>query len=79
MHSNHANESTPVVDVLLEAEWLANTSLLKLIHRDIGICKLTFSIIFKTDIGKVTPEKVSKIQNDLEVPACNPGKEDKHL
>ena len=57
MHSNHANESTPVVHVLLEAEWLANTSLPKLIHIDIWVCKLTFSIIFKTDIGKVTPEK----------------------
>ena len=57
MHNNHANESTPVVHVLLEAERLANTSLLKLIQRDIRVCKLTFSIIFKTDIGKVTPEK----------------------
>ena len=57
MHSNHANESAPVVHVLLEAEQLANTSLLKLIQRDIRVCKLTFSITFKTDIGKVAPEK----------------------
>ena len=60
MHSNHENESAPVVHVLLEAEWLANTSLLKLIDRDIRLCKVTFSIIFKTDIGKVTPAEKGK-------------------
>ena len=76
MHYNHANEVTSVVQGLLVVEWLANISLLKFIYRDIRLCKLTFSIIFKTTLKKSPLQKASKIQNNLEATARNLGKED---